>query len=113
MKPSGQIDRDQKNLASAELAELEVQLGLFVQVDRQRWLLVGFAVVALVLKGERMGGRELVHHQIFLDEAYWLVAWGVWSYCRYQASLERELYWDLENVKMDQHRKSSAFSFNF
>jgi hypothetical protein len=45
---------------------------LFVLADRQRWLLVGFAVVALVLKGPQMGGTELVHHRIFLDEASWL-----------------------------------------
>ncbi len=50
---------------------------MFVQVDMQRWLLVGFAVVALVLKGERMGGREPVHHQIFLDVASWIVVCGV------------------------------------
>jgi hypothetical protein len=55
-----------------------VQLGSLVQVDRQRWLLVDFAVVELVLKEQRMGGRELVHHRIFLDEASWLIAWGVW-----------------------------------
>jgi hypothetical protein len=34
--------------------------------------------VELVLKEQRMGGRELVHHRIFLDEASWLIAWGVW-----------------------------------
>lgn len=55
-----------------------MQLGSLVQVDRQRWLLVDFAVVELVLKEQRMGGRELVHHRIFLDEASWLIAWGVW-----------------------------------
>jgi hypothetical protein len=43
---------------------------LFVLAGRLQWLL-GESAEALALKGRRTGGRELVHHRIFLDEAYW------------------------------------------
>jgi hypothetical protein len=77
--PSVRTSLDRLSLAVVGLAELVVRLGLFVREDTQQLLLVCFAV-ALVWKGQRMGGTELVHHRIFLDGAYWLLMRGGWEF---------------------------------